>query len=70
MNKKLNRYIRHLLFIVLGAGAGYLLNLLIGCPTGTCAITSNPYPSMAYMALAGWLILISLFISGKTAKTE
>ncbi len=60
MNINVKKYIRHILFILIGAGAGYLLNLFVGCPTGTCAITSNPYSSMICMALVGWLISLSI----------
>ena len=60
MNIKVKKYIRHILFIVLGAALGYLLNAYVGCPTGTCAITSNPYSSMIYMALVGWMFSVAL----------
>lgn len=59
MNIKRKRYIRHILFVILGALAGYLLYVFIGCPTGSCAITSNPLSSIAYMSLIGWLISVS-----------
>ena len=59
MNVNVIKYLRHILFTIIGAGAGYLLYQFVGCPTGTCAITSNPYSSMIYMALVGWLISLS-----------
>ena len=37
------KYIRHILFIFVGALLGYFLNAFVGCPTGTCAVTSNPF---------------------------
>ncbi|MBQ1257583.1 MAG: hypothetical protein IIW08_01415 [Clostridia bacterium] len=60
MNNKVKKYIRHILFAAAGSGIGYFINFFIGCPTGTCAVTSNPYSSMAFMALVGWLISVSL----------
>jgi hypothetical protein len=42
--------------IVLGAAAGYLVYRFVGCRTGTCPITSNPYLSMIVGALLGALI--------------
>jgi hypothetical protein len=44
------------LFIGLGAGAGYAYYAFIGCASGTCPITSNPYISTAYGAMMGWLV--------------
>lgn len=41
----------------LGAVAGYLYWLQIGCNSGTCAITSDPINSTIYWALMGGLIL-------------
>jgi len=45
---------------VLGAVAGFLYWKLVGCNSGTCAITSKPLNSTLYGALMGGLIL-SLF---------
>lgn len=42
---------------VLGAVAGYLYWLYIGCLTGTCAITSDPARSTLYFAGMGALFL-------------
>ena len=41
---------------VVGAIAGYLYWFYIGCLTGTCAITSNPWRSTIYFAVLGALI--------------
>lgn len=41
---------------VVGAIAGYLYWFYIGCLTGTCAITSNPWRSTIYFAVLGVLI--------------
>ncbi len=48
--------IRILLFVVGGAVLGFSYQRLIGCRTGTCPITSNPYVSTVYGALMGWLM--------------
>lgn len=46
--------------IVIGAAAGgvvgYLYYRFIGCRSGTCIITGNPYISTIYWALLGGLI--------------
>ncbi|MDZ7290500.1 MAG: DUF6132 family protein [candidate division KSB1 bacterium] len=43
--------------IVLGATAGYAYYYFIGCASGTCPITSNPWISTAYGAVLGFLII-------------
>jgi hypothetical protein len=53
--------------IVIGAIAGYLYYLNIGCATGTCAITSKPINSTLYGALMGGL-LFNMFV--KSPKKE
>jgi hypothetical protein len=50
---------RMIIYIVgglVGAGAGYLYYRLVGCPNGTCPITSNPYLSSVYGAVLGLLV--------------
>lgn len=41
---------------VLGAIGGYAYYYFIGCSSGTCPITSNPYISVLYGALMGYLV--------------
>ena len=53
---KIGKWIRPVLFTVVGALAGLAYYRFIGCSTGSCAITSNPVSSMLYMGLIGWLI--------------
>lgn len=43
-------------FVAVGVLGGYAYYALIGCRTGTCAITSNPYMSMAWGGLLGYLL--------------
>jgi predicted membrane metal-binding protein len=52
--------IKHLLKIIgltVGAIGGYLYYYFIGCSSGTCPITSNPYISIVYGAIMGYLLL-------------
>ena len=47
---------RLVLFILMGAAAGLAWNRFVGCRTGTCAITANPYLSTMYGAMMGFLL--------------
>jgi len=41
---------------VLGAVGAYIYYLKVGCSTGTCAITSNPWLSTLWGAVMGFLV--------------
>lgn len=53
---KIKKWIRPVLFTLGGALAGLAYYHFIGCVSGSCPITSNPFGSMLYMGLIGWLI--------------
>ncbi|MCB0804656.1 MAG: hypothetical protein KDC05_02605 [Bacteroidales bacterium] len=52
--------------LVVGAIGGYIYYLKVGCVSGTCAITSNPWMSTAWGAAFGYLVF-DMF-NGKKAK--
>ncbi|MBI3195133.1 MAG: hypothetical protein HYZ34_11810 [Ignavibacteriae bacterium] len=54
--QSLKSWKRFVLPTVLGAVGGYAYYYFIGCVSGTCAITSNPYISTGYGALMGFLV--------------
>lgn len=56
MKDKLKKSRISILGIVLGAIGGYLYYYFIGCNSGTCPITSNPYRMMIYGAIIGFLV--------------
>ena len=45
--------IRLVVGVVLGALGGFAYYRFVGCASGTCPITSNPYISTVYGALIG-----------------
>ena len=47
----------YLIGTAIGAFGGFLYWKYVGCLTGTCAITSNPFRSTLYFAALGALIL-------------
>lgn len=47
------KWTKRILPVALGALAGFLYYNYVGCVTGTCAITGNPWLSTGYGALIG-----------------
>jgi hypothetical protein len=45
--------IKSLIGIIVGAAIGFGYYKLVGCSSGTCPITSNPYISMLWGAVMG-----------------
>jgi len=52
-----------------GSFAGLAYWYFVGCASGTCAITSNPYISTIYGGVMGWLI-IGIFKGNKEQKSN
>jgi hypothetical protein len=44
--------------VLLGGGLGFAYYRFVGCASGTCPLTSNPYISTIYGAVIGILIAI------------
>jgi hypothetical protein len=55
--------------LLIGAIGGYMYYSEVGCVSGTCAITSNPYMSIAWGGVFGYLVL-DMFKVNKTKKDE
>jgi len=58
-----------LLGLIIGAIGGYIYYVEIGCVSGTCAITSNPWMSTAWGGAFGYLVF-DMFRGNKSAKTS
>ena len=61
-----NRIFRYSMFIFLGGLGGFAYYYFIGCQTGTCPITRNPYISTSY----GMLIGLVLSFDSKKKKSQ
>lgn len=55
---------------LIGALVGYLYYAFIGCYSGTCSITSNPYNSTIYFAVMGLLVGTLFQKTEKQTKKE
>ena len=47
---------KYILGPLIGGGLGFLYYKFVGCPTGACPISSNPYISTHYVAVMGLLV--------------
>ncbi|MCX6272584.1 MAG: hypothetical protein NTU44_15465 [Bacteroidetes bacterium] len=56
---KSSRFLKPELGIILGGTAGFLYYHFVGCSSGTCAITSNPFLSIIGGSFLGYFILNS-----------
>jgi hypothetical protein len=45
------------LFTALGGLGGFLYYYFVGCPNGTCAITGNPWSSIAFGGFFGFFLV-------------
>lgn len=59
---------RVLISTLAGALIGYLYYRFIGCYSGTCGITSDPYISTVYFALMG--LIFGLIIKKEKRKAQ
>jgi len=50
-----------LVFTLAGLMGGYLYYIFIGCTSNGCAITSNPYMSLLWGGLIGYLLFTIIF---------
>lgn len=48
--------LRIALSVLAGAALGFAYHRFVGCRTGACPITANPYASTLYGAVMGYLL--------------
>ncbi|HOO94606.1 MAG TPA: DUF6132 family protein [Proteiniphilum sp.] len=56
--------------VAVGVLGGYLYYYYVGCVSGTCPITSNPYRMMIYGALIGYLLFDIFSKEGSSKKKQ
>lgn len=52
-----NKHLLKIIGLLVGAVGGFMYYYFVGCQSGTCPITSNPYVSVFYGAMMGYLLL-------------
>ena len=62
--------IKNAIGIIIGGIGGYLYYIKIGCTSGTCQLTSNPYVSILWGGLIGYLIADLIKFNKRNADTE
>lgn len=66
MKEFIKKQLLKIIGIVVGGMGGFAYYHFVGCASGTCPITSNPYISVIYGAVLGYL----LFDMFKKKKSE
>ncbi len=56
MKEFIKKYLLVIIGIVVGSIGGYAYYYYIGCASGACPLTSNPYITTIYGALIGYLL--------------
>ena len=54
----MNKWSKRILTVITGGLLGFAYYYFIGCNTGSCPITSNPYISTIYGAVIGLILAI------------
>ena len=66
MKERLKNILHPAIFTAMGSGLGLAYYQFIGCPTGTCPITSSVWSTMVYTGLIGLLVSRVVRESGKS----
>jgi hypothetical protein len=52
----IKKHLLKIIGVIVGMTGGYLYYYFVGCNSGTCPITSNPYISIIYGGVMGYLV--------------
>ena len=66
LKKVITKYKLEIIGVAVGMITGFCYWYFVGCPSGTCPITSSPTISSIYGGMMGWLFFSSL----KKSKEE
>ncbi len=66
----MNKYILKAVIVIAGAGLGFAYYYFIGCRSGVCPITSNPWISTGYGSILGLVIASGLKKDNRNAEQE
>jgi phage shock protein E len=69
MMKKMRESLPLIIGTIIGATIGLLYNRIVGCPSGTCAIVSNPWASLFVGGFLGYFVG-QIIISSKEVKKQ
>jgi hypothetical protein len=67
---RINSIQKKIMFISAGAGIGFAYYYFIGCTTGSCPISSNPYIATMYGAVSGFILSINSKKGTKESDTN
>jgi len=67
MKEFIKKHFLKIIGIIVGGIAGFAYYHFVGCASGTCPITSNPYMTTGYGALLGYL-LFDMFKTKENGK--
>jgi hypothetical protein len=56
MEEKMNPLVKSVVGALVGAAVGYAMYRLVGCKTGACPLTANPWVAMAIWGLLGLMV--------------
>jgi hypothetical protein len=62
--------IKQAIGVLVGALAGYVYYIKVGCVSGTCPITSNPYLTILWGAVLGYLIADMIKLNRPKSPSE
>lgn len=56
MTEFIKKYLLRIIGVVVGVIGGFVYYYYVGCQSGTCPITSNPYASIVFGGIFGYLL--------------
>jgi hypothetical protein len=67
---RIKKRLKRIVPVLLGAAGGYAYYYYIGCASGACPISSNPYVSTVYGSVIGALLIPSVTKNEGTKETK